>query len=409
MPIASGIAKQVRFKREATFNTAPGAASAQLLRNIESGINVEKDTYQSAEKRSDYQISDYRHGVRKSNGTIKGEISPKTYSDFISAALRRDFTAGVSIAGVSVTIAVGALVNGVQQYTVTRAAGSYLTDGIKAGDVTRLTVGALNASNINKNLYVISLTAPVLTVIVLNSTAMVAEGPIATTTVSVFGKKTFTPTSGHTDISYAIEHWYNDMSLSELYTGTKVNSIDLSLPPTGMATIDVGMMGCGSITTAGAAYYTAPTASPTTGVTAAVNGVLYVGGVAVATCTGLSFKIDGGYSADPVVGSNFMPAIFPGRVNITGQFTAYFDSATFRDAFLNETELALSSVLTADNTATADFIAFNLPRIKLGSASRSDGEKGIIVTADFQALFNGNGGAGTASEQTTLSVQDSAA
>jgi hypothetical protein len=176
-----------------------------------------------------------------------------------------------------------------------------------------------------------------------------------------------------------------------------------------MATIDVGMMGCGSITTAGAAYYTAPTASPTTGVTAAVNGVLYVGGVAVATCTGLSFKIDGGYSADPVVGSNFMPAIFPGRVNITGQFTAYFDSATFRDAFLNETELALSSVLTADNTATADFIAFNLPRIKLGSASRSDGEKGIIVTADFQALFNGNGGAGTASEQTTLSVQDSAA
>lgn len=50
MPVASGIAKQVRFKREATFNTAPGAASAQLLRNVESGLNIEKDTYQSAEK-----------------------------------------------------------------------------------------------------------------------------------------------------------------------------------------------------------------------------------------------------------------------------------------------------------------------------------------------------------------------
>jgi hypothetical protein len=408
MPIATGIAKQVRFKREATFNTAPGATLAQLLRNVESGINLEKDTYQSAEKRSDYQISDFRHGSRKTNGTIKGELSPKTYSDFISAALRRDFVAVPPIAGASITVAVGAIVNGVQQYTVTRAAGSYLTDGVKAGDVVRLTVGALNVANINKNLYVVSLTAAVLTVVVLNSTAMVAEGPIATTTITVFGKKTFVPTSGHTNISYAIEHWFADVPTSELYTGCKVNTLDIGLPPSGMSTIDVGIMGAGGITTNAAAYYTSPTAAPSTGIMAAVNGVLYVSGLPVAICTGLSVKIDGGYSGDPVVGSNVMPDIFPGRVNITGQFTAYFDSATFRDAFLNETEMALSCVLTADNTATADFLAITLPRIKLGSASRSDGEKGIIVTCDFQALYNAAGGAGIATEQTTLSIQDSA-
>lgn len=409
MPIASGIAKQARFKREATFAVPPGATLAQLLRNVESGINLEKDTYQSAEKRSDYQISDYRHGVRKTSGTIKGELSPKTYSDFMSAALRRDFTVVAPIAGASVTIASGSIVNNVQQYTVTRAAGSFLTDGVKAGHVVRLSVGALNVANINKNLYVVSLTATVLTVIVLNSTAMVAEGPIATTTITVFGKQTFVPTSGHTDISYAIEHWFSDVPTSELYTGCKVSTLDIGLPSTGMATIDVGIMGAGGIVTNTSAYYTSPAAATTTGIMAAVNGVLYVGGVAVAICTGLSLKIDGGYSGDPVVGANVMPAIFPGRVNITGQFTAYFDSATFRDAFLNETEIALSAVLTADNTATADFLAFTLPRIKLGSASRSDGEKGIIVTCDFQALFNFAGGAGIATEQTTLLVQDSAA
>lgn len=403
MPIATGIAKSVRYKQEATYNTAPGATGAQLLRRVESTIGVEKDTYQSAELRTDYQISDYRHGTRRTMGSIKGELSPRTYADFIGAALRRDFAAVTAITGLSITIA------GAGPYTITRGSGSFLTDGVKAGDVIRLSAGTFNANNLTKNIYVVSLTANVLTCVTLNGSTLTAEGPIASSTVTVFGKKTFTPTTGHTDRSFAIEHWFSDAVLSELYTGCKISTLDLSLPPTGMATIDVGLMGSGGITTAGSAYYTSPTAATTTGIAAAVNGVLYIGGSAVATCTGLSIKVDGGYSGDPVVGSNIMPQIFAGRVNVTGQFSAYFESATFRDAFLNESELAISVVLTSDNTAASDFLAINLPRIKLGSAQRSDGEKGLMLTADFQALYNGSGGAGTSSEQTTLSIQDSAA
>ena len=409
MAIASGIAKQVRYKKEATFNTLPGATLAQLLRRVESTVGVDKDTYSSNELRTDYQISDFRHGTRKTSGTIKGEFSPKTYADFIGSALRRDFAAVTAIAGASITIAAGSLVNGVQQYTVTRAAGSFWTDGLKNGDVIRLSVGTFNAANLNKNLYVISSTATVATVVPLNGVALVAEGPVATSTVTVYGKKTWVPTTGQTDQSYAVEHWYSDVALSEVFTGCKVNTLNFNLPPTGMSTLDIDFMGAGGITTAGAAYYTSPAASTTTGIMAAVNGALYVGGVQVATCTGLSVKVDGGYSGDPVVGSNVMPNIFPGRVSVSGQFTAYFDSATFRDYFLNESEIGLSAVLTADSTATSDFIAITLPRIKLGSAQRSDGEKGIVVTASFTALFNGAGGAGTATEQTTISVQDSAA
>jgi hypothetical protein len=411
MGIPSAVAKQVRYKKEVTFNTAPGASGAQLLRRVESILDIDKDTYQSAEKRSDYQVSDFRHGVRKSTGTLKGELSPKTYADFMGAALRRDFAAVTPITAASITIAAGSLVNGIQQYTVTRAAGSYLTDGVKAGDVVRLSVGTFNAANLAKNLYVISLTATVLTVVPLNGVALVAEGPIATSTVTVYGKKTFVPVTGHTDTSFCFEHWFADAlpTLSEVYPGIKIGSIDVGLPATGMATIDMGLTGPGSITTATTVYYTAPTALTTTGVAAAVNGVLYVGGLAVAILTSLSFKVDGGYGADPVVGSNSLPAIFPGKVNITGNFSAYFDAATFRDAFLNETEIALSMVFSSDNTAAADFLAFNLPRIKLGSAKKAEGDKGLTITCDFQALFNGAGGAGIASEQTTLSVQDSAA
>lgn len=403
MPIASGIAKQVRYKVESTWGVAPGAAGGQLLRRVESSIDIEKETYQSGELRSDYQIADFRHGTRKSSGAIKGELSPKTYADFIAAALRRDFTAGVQATGASITIA------GSGPYTLTRAAGSYLTDGFKIGDVIRLTAGAFNAANLNKNAMITALTATVATVVVLNGSTLTAEGPIASATVAVTGKKTYTPITGHTDKSFAVEHWFADIAQSELYAGLKVSGLSIGLPPSGMASIDLDFLGGGSLINNTAAYYSAPAALTNTGILTAVNGVLYVGGVAVTTCTGVSFKVDGGYSSEAVVGSNTSPAVFPGRVAVTGQFTAYFESATFRDQFLNETEVGLSVVLTADNAANADFVGFTLSRIKLGSAKRSDGEKGLIVTCDFQALINTAGGAGTANEQTTISVQDSAA
>lgn len=401
MAIASGVAKQVRYKIETTFGTAPGAGSAQLLRRVESTLNLSKESYQSNEIRDDYQVADFRHGVRKVDGGIKGELSPKTYADFLAAALRREFAAVTALSGLSVTIAGSA-----PTWTLTRAAGSYLADGVKIGDVVRLTAGSFTAANLNKNLLVVGLTATVATVIAFNALTLTAEGPIASATLTVVGKKTYTPVSAHTDKSFAVEHWHSDVAQSELFLGCKVSGIDINLPPTGMGTIDLALMGQ-DMTPNTSAYYTSPTAATATGIVAAVNGALLVNGTRIAICTGLSLKIDGGYSADPVIGSNIVPAIIPGRVNISGQFTAYFENGTLRDNFLNEDEISLVMALTTSSAADADFIAFSLPRIKIGGAGKSDGEKGIIATLPFQALYNSAGGASTSSEASTLIVQDS--
>jgi len=411
MPIASGLFKQVAYKIETTFGTAPGQASGQQLRRVQSTLDLNKDTYQSNELRPDLQVADYRHGVRRVAGKISGELSCKTYADFFAAAFKRDFTAGASTAGAGITIA------GTGPYTLTRAAGSYLTDGFKVGDVIRLSVGTFNAANINKNLLITGLTATVATVIVLNASAMVAEGPVTGATVAVAGKKTFVPTSGHTDKSVAVEHWYSDLVQSELFLGNKIDKVSVALPPTGMATVDFDLMGQdladtatkrGGVATT-AQYYTTPTTVTTTGTLASVNGVVRVGGVAVATITGMSLEIDPTFSGDPVVGSNTVPNLFPGRVVVTGQFTAYFDGPTMRDAFVNESEIDLVAAFTADNTAAADFIAFVVPRLKLGGAAKNDGENGLVQTFPFQALLNVNGGTGVATEKTTISIQDAQA
>jgi hypothetical protein len=400
---ATGIFKQVSLKREVTYGLIPSAAAAQLLRRVTSTTDLSKDVYQSNEIRPDMQIADYRHGVRRIKGTLTGELSPKTYSDPLSAMLKRDFTAGVSAVAASITIAGSA-----GAWTATRAAGSYLTDGFKVGDVVRLSVGTFNAANINKNLMITALTALVATCIVLNASVLVAEGPITGSTVAVQGKKTWIPPTGQTDISYALEHWFGDISQSEVFSGVKFNKVAINLPPTGMATVAFDTIGQ-NITTAALRYFTSPTAITATGVVAAVNGILLVNGVQQAVVTGLQLNIDPVFTGDPVVGQNTVPNQFAGPVMVTGQFTAYFTDNTLRDLFVNETESSLMVALTTDNTAAADVVAFVLPRIKVGGQQKSDSTGGIVQTFPFQALYNSLGGAGVATEQTSISCQDTAA
>jgi Phage tail tube protein len=368
-------------------------------------VSLKKDTYESDEIASHFQVRDFRHGVRRVNGKLNGRLSAGTFKEFFQQALKRDFTAVTAATAVSVTIAGSG-----PTYTVTRAAGSYLTDGFKVGMGIRLSVGALNAANINKNLWIVALTATIATVIPMNAAALVAEGPITGTTVTATGKYTFVPTTGHTDKSFSLEDWQPDMSptQSELYTGCKIAGCEIGLPPTGLASVNWDIVGK-DLTTSTSQYFTSPTAETTTALMAAVNGLLRVGGVTQAVVTGLTLNITPLYTGDPVVGSNTVPFQFPGRVRVTGQLTAYFDSATLRDAFINETEVELLAVFTADNSATSDFMAFALPRIKTGSASKSDGEGGTQLTLTFQALLATTGGAGVANELTTIQIQDTQA
>lgn len=404
MAYAVGSFKQVAVKAETTYGTIPAASGAQLLRRVTSTLDLTKETYASNELRTDFQIADFRHGVRAVQGSLNGELSPGTYKDFFSYALKRDFAAVTATTGASLTIAGSG-----PTYTVTRAAGSWLTDGYKNGMVVRLSVGTLNAANINKNLLIVDITsATAMTVIPLNGVAMVAEGPIASCTITATGKSTFVPTTGHTDKSFTLEHWFADVAQSERFLGCKVSKVGLQLPPSGIATAAFEIMGQ-NVATGTAQYFTSPTAVTTSAPLAAVNGVLRVGGVTLASVTGLNIDIAPAYSGEAVVGSNVKPALFAGMVNVTGQMTVFFEDAVLRDAFFNESEIELIAAFTTDNTATADFITVAIPRIKLGGASKDDVMSGIKATIPFQALLNSAGGTGVKTERTTIQIQDSLA
>mgnify|MGYP001567577292 CR=1 FL=1 len=402
MAIAAGVNKSVRIKKEATFGTAPGATGAALLRRVTSQIDLVKDTYESQEIVSTFQRSDFRHGTRRVEGSIDGELSPGTYQLLMAAAMRKDFAAGATT-GAIITVAAAAGPPG----TFTRSAGSYLTDGFKVGDIVRWTGWATTgAGNNARNYRITALDATVMTVPGLLDEVVAVKAAGDSVTCTVVGKKSFTPTTGHTNDSFSIEHWYSDVTLSELFRGCRVRSVGLRLPASGLSLVSFGLLGQ-DITNAASAYYTSPTAAPTTGIAAAVNGALRFGGADIATVTGLEINYDGGMTTEPVVGANTSPDVFPGIVAISGQVTALFENATLRDLFINETEAELWAYLRLSTAINSDFLSFHLPRIKVGGASKSDGPQGLVQTLPFTALYNSAGGTGLAGEATTLTVQDS--
>lgn len=399
--IATGVAKQVRYKSQPTWATLPGASGAQLLRRVSSDLNKKKGTFESNEITSTLQRRDYRHGLSSVEGSINGELSPGTWKDFLAMALRRDATTVTAITAASITVAGSG-----PTYTITRAAGSFLTDGIKAGMVVRLTAGAFTAGNLNKNLVVVSVVALVLTVMVLNGSALVAEGPIGSATVSVPGKINYVPQTGHTDKMIAVEHWYSDLGQSEVFDSLKLDDLGVTIAPSGMVTIANKLLGRDMLP-ASSAYYTTPTAETTSGLLAGPQGIMIAAGAGIATLTGLNFSIKGGMKGEQVIGSTTFADITEGRVLVDGQMTALFDGVSLRDLFYNETEASVIAVLASSPAAAAEFMSFTLPRVKLGGADRDDGDKSIVQTLPFTALENTAGGAGTSSEATTFWTQDS--
>ena len=398
--IAKGVGKRTSYKKEGSgWGVLAGDTGGKTLRRVTTDFNLTKEAYESNEIRVDYQTADFRHGVRSVEGTINGELSPSSYSDFIQSILTRDFTTGGTTSSASITIATsGAL------FTITRGTGSWLSDGFYVGNIVRLTGAGLNTANVGNNLLITALSATVMTVQVLSSTPLVAEGPISSVGAAIVGKHTYIPLTGHTDDSYTVEDWYSDISQSEVFTGCKASSIALQLPSTGLVTTDISFMGKDLAQTDTSEYFTTPTAAGTDGIFASVQGALIVNGTPVSLITSLDFTVNRNIEPATVVGSNTAADMFVGRISVTGTFSTYFENGTFRDYFNDETVVSLVVALTTSEDKNADAMSFVFPKIKVNSATKADAELGIIQEQSFQALLNDVTTAGLI--ESTILVQD---
>lgn len=415
MPIiANGVSKLLAFKKQTGVGVkapAGGAGTSQFLRRVTSTLSYKKASYKSNELRPSQQVSDFRHGVVGVEGAVNGEISVGTYQQFEESLLRGLAVAQVTT-GAQITIALAGTTGFAG--TLTRSAGSFFTDGFKVGMIVRASGFTTTGVNVNgDNLFITALTATVMTFVNMANEAVTTKAAGDNVTIAEVGKHIVIPQTNQTRDYYTIEHNHADVKQSEQYVDCVISEMAVKLPGSGMATVDYSVMGLSMDTTdyssAGTSYFTAPATASNGAILASSNGLLYLNGAPVALITGLNFSIKGGHTKiGGVVGSNKEPDIFPGTITVDGQVTVLFQDATIRDLFVNETEFSLYGVFTTDNTAAAGFKAFGLPRCKMSSSDKDDGNKALVMTMGFTALENVNGGTGTATHSSTVVIQDSA-
>lgn len=401
MAAASGSYKQIIVKKQVTAGVLPGATGARTVTRTGGVFNLAKDLLQNQRIRSDFQPNEDRHGARMANGNIVDHLAPGAVTDFLGSALKRVFTTVAAMTGLSITIA--SLGGGL--YTLTRSTGSFITSGLRIGMGARLTAGSFNVANSNKTLYVVDLTALVATVIVANGSTLVAEGPIATATLTMPGKYSYMPTTGHVNEMYTVEEWYPDVPYSEVYTDWRIGSMALDIPPTGLANITLQGEGRDLAQKGAAAYFTTPAPESNAAVLAGVNGALRVGS-AVVPVTGLQVNYGTPYTGDPTLGSYVKENRFAETPTLTGSFTAYFVDGVLPAMFYDETVTSLDLLLTDGNTAACEFLAFSLPRLKVNSSDKSDGKGGVVRTFNWSASANPTAGA---REATAFAIHDSLA
>lgn len=390
MSIPSGVNRSLVYAKETTWGVSPAANSGKYLRRKSIDLSLTRDTYTSEEISSTAQTLDSRNGMDKVEGTLSTELSAGSYSDFWAALLRGPWTPGVTYTGTNVS-AVAATSK------IVRAAGSWITDGFRAGKIVKISGFATTANN--GSFTILSVTA---TDLVLDAT-ITSESAGASVTVAVAGKTLAIPIlpSGRTDDSFTIEQFFDNISVSRLASGVKVNKASVKVSPNAMATVEFGLMGKG-MTSSASAYFTNPAAASTTGVMSGSAGALYVNGVKKGVVTEFSVDINGNMEAGTIIGSRQTPEIFMGRIGASGSFSIYFVDDTVFQAFVNEQDISLS--LRMDDSNGKSFL-LNFPRIKLGSAPVDDKEVGGLVSSvSFTALLND--GTDLTKEQSTVVVQD---
>ncbi len=391
MPIAEGLQATLIYRAYAsgsiTANTedqAPTTSGGQYLRKVSHTLNLTKQTYASQEIRADRSVVDMRHGTRIVTGDVQGELSPLSYFPLIEA-IHRDTSVSAITLGASQLTSV-AFSSGSSNCTF--GGGDPVTSGLREGDIIRFT-GTTAAANNSKNFTITGFSGASNRVVALYPAPTTAAADISFT-VTRPGKTTVIPLPGSfVSRKFGFEAVQEDLDQSRLFTECRVSGYTITLPASGLNTFSFSVMGRNMLNLTGAStpYFTSGTAEATTGITAAVNGLLLFGNTAVGVITGATISLDLSPSNAPVVGQDFVAEIFLGRANVTGQLSAYLADTTILAGFLAETEFTLLLVVANTSAAASSAISIYLPRIKLTSADvGTQGEGGQMITSNFQAL-----------------------
>jgi len=360
----------VALKAESTFNTEPSPLTgAEILRiNPSPGLKQARPPITPGEVRKDMLTPMARLGSRSVSGSYAGDLYVNAWDTLIGAVLRATWTAAVALTSSEMTSIT------TTTSTIVAAGGSWLTEGVRVGDIVRLT-GCTTTANNNINLRVTGVTTSTITVAGTPLTADASADSGFTLTIL---RKISNPTTP-VRTSYYIEQYYQDIDQSQLFGGCRVVGMTLRGQPDGMATVEFRFLGASMTTeTSSAPVYDTPTLN-TENALVFTDALIGLDGTDITTLTAFELNVNLGGATLPVIGSNYTPDVFDDELVLTGSISGLRQNMDFVTAFDAETEYELN-ILLQDATGTPRK-AFGLfvPRIKLTDVDAPLGQDGAMI------------------------------
>lgn len=221
---------RLSYIKQATKGIVP-AGNWTVFRKKSDNLNGSPKTKESEEATGDGQpTGQYLVGMDV-NGDIDGELAPTvSHQDFIAAAMRNTWQASITTGALALTINISTKV-------ITRAAGSFVTDGFKVGDMVQLS----NFTNSVNNTCVILTAVSALSCTYVGDVAMVNEtGGAATTMV----RPSYVDW-GTTQTYFAICKEFLDLTSKSLsFVDETIDKMTIDFKYGDLAAIKFSLMGC---------------------------------------------------------------------------------------------------------------------------------------------------------------------
>ncbi len=367
--MAEGSRRKLSYVEESTWGTTPPTPTMKLLRNTGGGgIQMQRDSLQSQEYRSDRQIAAMRLGNKRPTLDVPFEFSYASFDDMLEGALFSDWAVAYNLTSQTVTV-------DASDKTFTRASGSWITDGVQVGD--KIVTTGFEAAG-NNGTFVVS---DVVDLTITCATAADLVDVMGDTGVTVTTTR-YRIKQGTTSKFYTIEEGFDDIDQHQYVTGAMVNTFSLSVAPNAMVTGSFGLLAKTASKYSSTPLDESPDAAPTTDPFDSYTGSLTEGG-ASAVVTAVNLSLNNGLEALFACFSADAHRMGVGRANLTGNLSIFFENATLANKFLDERESALIFTLT---DLDGNWYRFTLPRIKYTGATKNITENNVVFDFPFQAL-----------------------
>jgi hypothetical protein len=371
MPYQTGKNAYVAFKVEGTLGTKPAAGGASIFRAAPSaGLELKRASVMPTEYRSDGQTTQARLGSKSVDGAYSADLSAGTFDALFEALLRGTWLASFAITNATMTSVTTAGGN-----TIVAAAGSWITQGLRVGDIIQLS-GFTDAGNNGRNLRVIGLTATVIT----TAETDLINNAAADSSFSVQVLKRLVQGNPPVGRSFTFEEYYQDIDGSQVFKGCRLSKVTLKFNADQTVQIEFGLVGQDEevLTGASAPYFTTPTLTTTVPLIIS-DGKVRVNGVDAIDFTSLEITFDLSASTQPVIGTLLTPDIFTNPAKVSGTLTGLRQDFTRLNLLINETVFEIMVMCVEPTGAPAKCMAFWFGNVKAMGNQKSLGQDNALI------------------------------